>query len=192
MPVRYVATLITIFMLSGIASAARAQEMPDSIPRGKRTVLGKYILSTGVYRKWKAGPERIKILDVRTLGEYVFVGHAPMAYNIPFRKLTDQWDPGKGRYQMPLNPGFVEAVNQSFGLEDTILVICRSGGRSAAAVNLLAEAGFRNAYSILDGFEGDMVKDPASYYNGKRMKNGWKNSGAPWTHDLDPKLVCQE
>ena len=106
MPVRYMAALITIFMLSVIASAARAQEMPDSIPRGKRTVLGKYILSVEAYEKWKAGPERIKILDVRTLGEYVFVGHAPMAYNIPFRKLTDRWDPEKGRYQMPLNPGY--------------------------------------------------------------------------------------
>ncbi len=137
-------------------------------------------------------PGADKNLDVRTLGEYVFVGHAPMAYNIPFRKLTDQWDQEKGRYSMPLNPGFVEAVKQSFGLEDTILVICRSGGRSAAAVNRLAEEGFRNAYSILDGFEGDMVTDPASYYNGKRMKNGWKNSGAPWTYGLDPKLVYRE
>lgn len=27
-------------------------------------------------------------------------------------------------------------------------------------------------------------------FKGKRMVNGWKNSGAPWTTDLDPKPVC--
>jgi hypothetical protein len=43
-------------------------------------------------------------------------------------------------------------------------------------------------HNIIDGFEGDKVKDPESGYHGKRMKNGWKNS-APWTYDLDPALV---
>lgn len=33
--------------------------------------------------------------------------------------------------------------------------MCRSGGRSAAAVNLLAGAGFTNVYNITDGMEGD-------------------------------------
>jgi hypothetical protein len=56
-------------------------------------------------------------------------------------------------------------------------------------VNLLAEAGFRNAYSVIDGVEGDKVKDPENVFHGKRMKNGWKNSGLPWTYDLDPKLM---
>ncbi len=26
-------------------------------------------------------------------------------------------------------------------------------------------------------------------FDGKRMKNGWKNSGAPWTYELDPELM---
>ncbi|MCI0469771.1 MAG: sulfurtransferase, partial [Nitrospirae bacterium] len=72
---------------------------------------------------------------------------------------------------------------------DTILVMCRSGHRSAAAVNRLTKAGFMNVYSIVDGFEGDKVKDGESYFNGKRMKNGWKNSGALWTYDLEPRLI---
>ena len=33
---------------------------------------------------WKANPDKIKITDCRTTEEYVFVGHAPMAYNIIF------------------------------------------------------------------------------------------------------------
>ena len=32
---------------------------------------------------WKADPERVHLIDVRTPEEYVFVGHAEMARNIP-------------------------------------------------------------------------------------------------------------
>jgi len=69
--------------------------------------------------------------------------------------------------------------------EDTVLVMCRSGGRGAQAVNLLANAGFKNVYNIIDGMEGDTVDDPDSAFHGKRMKNGWKNSGLPWTYAVD-------
>ena len=34
--------------------------------------------------------------------------------------------------------------------------------------------------------EGGRVSDPESVFDGLRMKNGWKNSGLPWTYDLDP------
>jgi rhodanese-related sulfurtransferase len=67
--------------------------------------------------------------------------------------------------------------------------MCRSGSRAAKAVNAMADAGYTNAYVIVDSFEGDKVSDPASYYDGKRMKNGWKNSGAPWGYKNDPRLV---
>jgi rhodanese-related sulfurtransferase len=67
--------------------------------------------------------------------------------------------------------------------------MCRSGGRSAKAVDVLAKAGFLNVFNIIDGMEGDNVEDPGSEYNRKRMKNGWKNSGLPWTYDVDPELM---
>lgn len=57
------------------------------------------------------------------------------------------------------------------------------------AVNRLAEAGFSNVYQIIDGFEGDPVKDPESVYNGQRLRNGWKNSGIPWTYQPDPERM---
>ena len=71
----------------------------------------------------------------------------------------------------------------------TQLKTCRSGDRSARAVNLLAEAGFKKAYTVIDGFEGDTVRDPQSPFNGKRVKNGWKNSGIPWTYEIELELV---
>jgi rhodanese-related sulfurtransferase len=70
--------------------------------------------------------------------------------------------------------------------DDTLMVMCRSGGRSAIAVNMLAQAGFTNVHNIIDGMEGDVVEDPASVFVGQRLKNGWKNSGCPWTYKLTP------
>jgi rhodanese-related sulfurtransferase len=86
-------------------------------------------------------------------------------------------------------PDFVARVEKIAKPGDTLLVMCRSGGRSAMAVNLLAKAGFTNVYNITDGMEGDAVKDPDSVFNGQRLVNGWKNSGLPWTYKIDPERM---
>ena len=101
---------------------------------------------------------------------------------------TYTWDVKKGNYSVVINVDFIAHVQERFSPEDTILVTCRSGGRSAKAADALAEAGFSMVYNIIDGFEGDKVQDAESVYHGMRMRNGWKNS-APWTYDLDPNLV---
>ena len=46
-----------------------------------------------------------------------------------------------------------------------------------------------NVYNIIDGMEGDLVKDETNVFNGQRMVNGWKNSGCPWTYHLAPELM---
>ena len=91
---------------------------------------------------------------------------------------------------MKQNPVFLKQVQGRFKTDDTILIMCRSGARSAKAVNLLAEAGFKKAYTIVDGFEGDTDKEPDSPTKGKRTINGWKNSGNPWTYALQRELMC--
>ena len=53
-------------------------------------------------------------------------------------------------------------------------------------------AGFTKVYNITDGMEGDKVEDPESVYFGKRMKNGWKNWGLPWTYGIDPERILIE
>jgi rhodanese-related sulfurtransferase len=137
---------------------------------------------------WKAEPEKVKVLDVRTPEEYIFVGHAEMAWNIPLAFQTYQWDAAKGYFAMKPNPDFVAQAKELFKPEDTLLVMCRSGGRSAMSVNLLTQAGFKDVYNIIDGMEGDLVEDPGSVFDGKRMKNGWKNS-VPWTYAVDPQRL---
>ena len=126
------------------------------------------------------------ILDVRTPEEYLFIGHAEMAWNIPVAAQTFKWDAKKKRFPMRPLPDFVSRVQKIAKPDDTLLVMCRSGGRSAIAVNLLAKAGFKNVYNITDGMEGDVVKEPDSVFLGQRLVNGWKNSGLPWTYDVDP------
>jgi len=155
------------------------------VPEKKQTTLGLYVTAQEAYEMWKAEPETINIIDVRIPEEYIFVGHAEMAKNIPLLFVKYQWNTETDRPQADFNPEFITSVESQFSIHDMIFLICRSGGRSAWAANMLIEAGFTNVYNIIDGFEGDKVDDPDSAYHGKRMKNGWKNFGLPWTYETD-------
>jgi rhodanese-related sulfurtransferase len=158
-----------------------------TLPKGKQTALGLYVTAKEAYEKWKADPQNVKVLDVRTPEEFLFVGHPTMAWKIPLATQSYVWDAEKKEYPMKPLPDFVSRVSEIAKPTDTLLVMCRSGGRSAMAVNALAKAGFTNVYNIIDGMEGDAVEDPASVFAGQRMVNGWKNSGCPWTYSLTPE-----
>ena len=157
-----------------------------NVPQAKQTVLGLYLTAREAYEQYRAAPDTVKIIDVRTPEEFMWVGHAPIAWKIPLVAVTYEWDAEKK--QFPVHPltDFVARVQRVATPDDTLMVMCRSGGRAAMAINLLAQAGFRNVYNIIDGMEGDAVKDPDSLFNGRRLKNGWKNAGLPWTCALDP------
>jgi rhodanese-related sulfurtransferase len=180
--------LCLILTFSFIAQNNIAQQQ-EGLPKEKQTTLGLYVTSKEAYEMWKSSPENIKILDVRTQEEYLFVGHADMAWNIPVFLQSYEWDSTKKNFPMKPNSDFINQVKELFQPDDIILVTCRSGGRSAMAVNYLADSGFKNIYNITDGFEGDLVKDPESVFLGQRKINGWKNSGLPWTYKIDPKLM---
>jgi rhodanese-related sulfurtransferase len=178
--------------IAGIAYAGQAAtEKPSSpsaaqLPKEKQTVLGLYVTAKEAYEKWKAQPDEVKIIDVRTPEEYLFVGHPTMAWKIPLAAQTYEWDAEKKQFPMKLLPDFVARVSKVAKPDETLLVMCRSGGRSATAVNLLAKAGFKHVYNIIDGMKGDSVEDPGSVFQGQRLRNGWKNSGCPWTYKLTP------
>jgi rhodanese-related sulfurtransferase len=168
-------------------------EMASQLPKDKQTNPGLYMTAAQAYEAWKAAPDQIKVLDVRIPEEYALVGHPEMAWNIPLAFVTYQRKDGKFEYAVKMNPDFITEVKTIAGPRDTLLVMCRSGGRSAMAVNQLAAAGFNDAYNIIDGMEGDKVDDPGSVFIGKRMRNGWKNSGLPWVYGVDPdKMILEE
>lgn len=157
-----------------------------NIPKGKQTVLGLYVTAKEAYEKWKSAPDKIKIIDVRTQEEFLFVGFAPMAWKIPVAVQSFEWDTEKKQYPVLPIIDFVNRVKEITNKDDILMIMCRSGGRSAIAVNMLAEAGFTNVYQIVDGMEGDVVTDEDSVFKGQRMMNGWKNAGCPWTNELSP------
>jgi rhodanese-related sulfurtransferase len=160
-----------------------------AVPKEKQTELGLYVTAKEAYQRWKAEPDKVKIIDVRTPEEYLFVGHPAMAWKIPIAAQSYEWDAEKKQFPMKPLPDFVSRVSEVAKPDDTLLVMCRSGGRSAMAVNMLAKAGFKNVYSITDGMEGDAVVDPDSPVQGQRVVNGWKNSGNPWTYKLTPERM---
>jgi rhodanese-related sulfurtransferase/quinol monooxygenase YgiN len=161
--------------------------MPEAhanLPEGKRTTLGLYVTAKEAYEKWRAEPENVKIIDVRTVEEYLFVGHPEMAWKIPVAVQVYQWDAGKKQFPMKPLPDFPARVSMVAKPGDTLMVMCRSGGRSAIAANMLAKAGFACVYNIVDGMEGDGNGDSAGAPQG-----GWKNSGCPWTKKLTPERM---
>lgn len=132
--------------------------------------------SLEAYNMVSASPKNTFIIDVRSQAEYVFVGHPDLpngAPNIPLRF----WPGWK------TNTEFVKKVEGRYGKDDTIITICRSGGRAEEAARLLAGAGFTNVYYMKDSFEGPTDKE------GHRSIGGWKVNGLPYTYELDPGLV---
>lgn len=116
---------------------------------------------------------RAVLLDVRTDAEWAYVGRPDLSA-IGRQPLFVSWQ----RFPaMDVHPDFVAEV-QAAGAEDVgapMLVLCRSGQRSAAAATALSAAGYSRAFNIADGFEGPKDQD------GHRNKvAGWRASGLPW------------
>ena len=134
----------------------------------KDSSLAKNINSLQAYDMATNAKEGTFLLDVRTPEEYQLIGHPPMAYNIPFMFLSDEFVAKGGqfhgkaatktRYQYYLNPDFVAEVTKKFKKTDILLITCRSGNRSVKAADLLVKNGFTNVYNIRDGVEGGTFK----------------------------------
>ena len=190
------AALVILLTAAPIAAADETGEPAKTaagseLPERKHTTLDLYVSAAQAYEMWKSAPDKVKVIDVRTPEEYAFVGHPEKAWNIPFAFVTYHRKEGKFEYKIKWNQDFVTEVKSIAKPADILLVMCRSGDRSAMAVNKLAAAGFTNAYTVVDGFEGDKVEDPGSVFVGKRMRNGWKNS-APWVYGIDPEKIILE
>lgn len=159
-------------------------DLKVNLPKGKQTAQGLYVTAKQAYAQWKSEPDKIKIIDVRTPEEYLFVGSPEMAWKIPVAAQVYVWDAEKQEYPFKPLMDFVARVQTIAKPEDTLMVMCRSGGRSAIAANFLAKAGFTNVYNIVDGMEGDGNGDSES-----TPSDGWKYTGCPWTKKLTPERM---
>lgn len=179
--------LVVLFMASTTAYAFD----PASVPAPKRTKLEQYLSSQEAAKFMDQNKSKALFLDVRTAAEVTFLGMPLQAdANVPYMQQPDfpVWDSAKATYKLELNPDFLpevrhRLVEKGLGPDSPIVLICRSGDRSAAAANLLAEAGFKNVYSVVDGYEGDVATEGPKA--GQRVVNGWKNAGLPWSYKLE-------
>ena len=160
----------------------------DSIPELKRTQLGLYLTSAEAHEA--ATKEKLLFVDVRTRAEVNFLGIPTVAdANIPYMEMDNMysWDEKKGVFKLEPNSGFMTEIEQrlkqkGLGTDAKIIVMCRSGDRSAKAADLLAKSGYKNVYSVVDGYEGDVAKEGDR--KGQRAVNGWRNGNLPWTYSL--------
>jgi rhodanese-related sulfurtransferase len=175
-------------MLSGMSfSFCYAASEPEN--SNEQTRLGKYLTAKEAYAMWRSDPEQVKVLDVRTTEEYVYVGHPPMARNIPCKVWKGHGNFSENSPDVCDNPEFFTELKKYYDTSDTVLVLSRSGDKAAEAVNLLADRGYVDVYCIVDGFEANLIADSESSYLGNRAENHWKISGVPWTYELDAALV---
>jgi rhodanese-related sulfurtransferase len=188
--------MIWVALLLVAATGAQAFDAA-SVPAPKRTKLGLYLSAEEAAKFMEQNAGKAVFLDVRTPSEVAFLGMPQQAdANVPYMREPDFpiWDAAKQTYKLELNPEFLPEVRRrlsekNLGAGDDIVLICRSGDRSAAAANLLAEAGFKHVYSVVEGFEGDLATEGPKA--GQRVVNGWKNAGLPWSYKLDRKKMYQ-
>jgi rhodanese-related sulfurtransferase len=134
----------------------------QDIPKQNRTSLGLYYTSTQTFKLLSTEKERKNtlFLDVRTEEEYDNGTPTLVDDNVPMYN----WDENK---KYVSNPDFMidfEDYLEGKGLnkESRIILICRTGNRSARAVDALAKKGYKKVYTVIDGTDG------------------WKQNKLPW------------
>ena len=176
-----------LLLQPGLAGAAVD---PATVAEPKRTKAGRYLMAADVpaFIQTQGGATKVLFLDLRTRAEAMYVGMATgIDALVPFvehQELMTDWDAQRGVYRLEPLQDFVPEVNRRLAQKgltknDVVVLICRSGDRSSRGANRLADDGYSQVWSVVDGFEGDMGKD------GRRSVNGWKNAGLPWSYKLE-------
>jgi len=115
---------------------------------------------------------RAVLVDVRSNEERHFVGHVPGSLHVA-------WATGTS---LNRNPRFVKEleakVGPKSGNELPVLLLCRSGKRSALAAEAATKAGLSNVFNVQEGFEGDSDEQQQ-----RGHFNGWRFHGLPWVQD---------
>ncbi len=184
------AALLAVILAIAPAVPALAIDAAQ-VPQHKQTKPGLYVDAREAYALKQQLGEKAMFIDIRTRGEVSYTGVASvMDAHVPLLEhpANAAWDEKAGRFRLEFNNDFDAEVARrmaakGLGKNDTVILMCRSGDRSSKAVNLLAELGYTKVYSVIDGFEGDVAKEGAQA--GRRVVNGWKNAGLPWTYKLD-------
>lgn len=155
---------------------APPSSLPDALARAQQQAAARQLPYSGgispveAWALFKSG--RALLVDVRSAEERHFVGHVPNSLHVP-------WAVGTS---LSPNPDFVDSLETQAkphgGKRAHILLLCRSGKRSAQAAAAAIQAGFRHVFNVLEGFEGELNTDAR-----RGGHNGWRYHRLPWVQD---------
>lgn len=172
------------------SAGAFAALSSDRVPEAKRTPQALYLTAQEAFELRTSQPQKTVLIDIRTIEEALYVGVPGLADAlIPYKFLdTTTWDRWRKGFAMRHNEDFeadlVKVLEaRGLGYDANIVLLCRSGKRSARAAAFLHDLDYTNVYTVVDGFEGDTAKNGPE--QGKRVVNGWKNAGLPWSYTAD-------
>ncbi len=118
---------------------------------------------------------RALLVDCRSQAEWAFVG-VPDLSSLGKTAVLVPWQTWPG---MAPNAAFAEQLAAAgVGAVDSVIFLCRSGGRSRAAAIAMTARGFARCYNLAGGFEGP---HDAAQHRGSVA--GWKAAGLPWTQE---------
>ena len=106
-----------------------------------------------------------KLVDVRTEAELQYVGSVPGSETIEWNSYPEG----------ARNPDFLKQLGAAVDKDTPVMFICRSGARSHHAAVAATQAGWKEAYNVLEGFEGDKDSD-----GHRGTVGGWKLARLPW------------
>jgi len=128
-----------------------------------------------MWERLKSDPKAV-LVDVRTRAEWAFVG-VPDLSKLGRNVLLIEWQSFPDNRVATDFANRLEAELTARGVEktDEIFFICRSGGRSRMAAEVMAAAGYSHCQNVADGFEGPMDAD-----RHRGQIAGWKFEGLDW------------
>lgn len=154
------------------SSAVTSVELPTVLQVAKKEAIEEGLTYAGkispddAWKLFVGG--HAHLVDVRAAEERKFVGHVPNTLHVA-------WQTGPALIK---NPRFIRELENKLSKDAVILLLCRSGKRSAAAATAATAAGFQNVFNVREGFEGDLDEKQQ-----RGSVGGWRQRGLPWVQD---------
>ncbi|MBL7004297.1 MAG: sulfurtransferase [Gammaproteobacteria bacterium] len=189
--------ILSAIIFTFIGNIAFAVDASVLTKKWMHTPFGLYLNPQEAYDLKASSPESIVFLDVRNEAELHYTGMPSSAdVNIPYRFETNNWKMKKngiyGTFKRPKNEYFVPAIEnylkaKNLTKNNPVIIMCSTGSRAPFAAKALHKAGFTKVYTQIEGFEGSRAKSGPN--KGKRVVEGWKLAGLPWSYDLEPQKM---
>jgi rhodanese-related sulfurtransferase len=131
-----------------------------------------YAGSVAPLQAWQLVQQGLALLvDVRSAEERKFVGQVPGSAHVA-------WASGTALTRNPRFARELAALHAKQPQPLPVLLLCRSGKRSALAAQEAAKAGLPHVFNVSEGFEGDHdTQQQRGHFN------GWRFYGLPWVQD---------